>query len=111
MGGQKPPYVPGAGKGGGKSAKDMRAEQQAHVDASPIITRCAFCNWTYEGTALEGRELAKGHRRVHHPDVTVTRRRRGSLIRHVASDDEHRAGALANARKVAESLARLEDAS
>jgi hypothetical protein len=111
IGGKKPPYVRGGGQGGGKSAKEMRAEYQAHIDASPIITRCAFCNWTYQGTALEGRELAKGHRRVHHPDLTITRRRRGSLIRYVDSDGLDRREGLANARKVAKSLARLEEAS
>jgi hypothetical protein len=111
MGGKKPPYVRGGGQGGGKSAKEMRAEHQAHIDASPIITRCAFCKWTYQGTALEGRELAKGHRRVHHPDAQQTRRRRGSLTRHMISDDGYRAEGQANARKVAASLARLEEAS
>jgi hypothetical protein len=106
MPGSHKPYAPV-----GLSAKEMRAVEDAHRDASHIVTRCAFCHWTYEGTALEGRELAKGHRRVHHPDVKQTRRRRGSLIRHVASDDDHRTEALERAAKVAASLARLEDAS
>jgi hypothetical protein len=100
-----------SGVGGGKSKKEMIAEQQAAIDNTPITTRCAFCDWTYEGTALEGRELAKGHRRVHHPDIVVTRRRRGSLTRHRVSDDSFRDEGRANARKVAESLARLEEAS
>jgi hypothetical protein len=111
MGGKKPPYVRGGGQGGGKSAKEMRAEHQAHIDASPIITRCAFCKWEYHGTALEGRELAKGHRRVEHPDVKPTRRRRGSLTRYSLGDESFRAEGQANARKVAASLARLEEAS
>jgi hypothetical protein len=106
MGGKNRPYVPV-----GKSAAEMKAEQQAANDAQPIITRCAFCKWEYAGTALEGRELAKGHRRVHHPDIQVTRRRRGSLTRHMISDDSFRAEGQANARKVAASLARLEEAS
>jgi hypothetical protein len=111
MGGKKPPYVRGGGQGGGKSAKEMRAEHQAHIDASPIITRCAFCKWRYNGTAAEGREHAKNHRQVAHPDLKVTRRRRGSLTRHTLSDDSYRAEGQANARKVAASLARLEEAS
>jgi hypothetical protein len=87
----------------------MRAEQQASLDAAPITTRCAFCDWTYQGTALEGRELAKGHRRVHHPDAKAKTRRRVGLMRHVSTDDEHRAEGLARAAKVAASLARLEE--
>jgi hypothetical protein len=87
----------------------MLAEQQAVIDNTPITTRCAFCQWTYEGTALEGRELAKGHRRVHHPDAKQKTRRRVGLMRHVSTDDEHRAEGLARAAKVAVSLARLEE--
>jgi hypothetical protein len=99
-----------SGVGGGKSQKDMKAEHQAAIDNTPITTRCAFCTWTYEGTALEGRELAKSHRRAHHPDAKQKTRRRVGLMRHVSTDDEHRAEGLARAAKVAESLARLEAA-
>jgi hypothetical protein len=111
IGGKKPPYVRGTGQGGGKSAKEMRAEHQAHIDASPIITRCAFCKWTYQGTALEGRELAKGHRRVAHPEVKPARRRRGSLGRWTSKQEEFREEGLARAKVVAASLAKLEEAS
>jgi hypothetical protein len=71
---------------------------------------CAFCPWTYEGTALEGRELAKGHRRVKHPEIKPVRRKRGSLIRHVASDDGHREEGKRNAAEVAAMVRRHEDA-
>lgn len=101
----------GTGKGGGKSTADMRAEHQIILDATETVTRCAFCKWTYTGTAGEGRELAKGHRRVHHPDAIQPRRRRGSLTRHVVRDNGWREEGLANAAKVAASLARLEEAS
>jgi hypothetical protein len=87
----------------------MKAEHQTAIDNTPITTRCAFCEWTYEGTALEGRELAKGHRRVHHPEAKAKTRRRVGLMRHVSTDDEHRAEGLARAAKVAASLARLEE--
>jgi hypothetical protein len=98
-----------SGVGGGKSQADMKAEHQAAIDNTPITTRCAFCNWTYEGTALEGRELAKGHRRVHHPDAKQKTRRRVGLMRHVSTDDHWREEGRANARKVAAALQRLED--
>jgi hypothetical protein len=109
MGGSKAPYVAGSGRGGGKSAAEMKAESRMFMDSMPTTTRCAFCNWTYSGTAYEGRELAKGHRRAKHPEVKSTRRRQGLLTRHSQSDDLSRSEGLANARKVAESLARLED--
>jgi hypothetical protein len=88
----------------------MKSEQQAAIDNAPTITRCV-CGWTYEGTALEGRELAKGHRRVKHPEVKSTRRRKGLLTRHSQSDDVSRSEGLAAAAKVAASLAKLEEAS
>jgi hypothetical protein len=87
----------------------MKAEHQTAIDNTPITTLCAFCPWTYEGTALEGRELAKGHRRVHHPEAKQKTRRRVGLMRHVSTDDEHRAEGLAKAAVVAASLARLEE--
>jgi hypothetical protein len=99
-----------SGVGGGKSQKEMRAEQQSAEDQQPITTLCAFCPWTFYGTALEGRELARKHRVKEHPHAKQSRRRRGSLMRHVTTDDEHRAEGLARAAKVAESLARLEAA-
>jgi hypothetical protein len=53
--------------------------------------------------------LAKEHRRAHHPEIKPVRRRRGSLTRYAISDDQYRAEGLENARKVAASLARLEE--
>jgi hypothetical protein len=100
-----------SGVGGGKSQKEMRAEHQAAIDNTPITTLCALCNWVHEGTALEGRELAKTHRRALHPEAKAKTRRRVGLMRHVSTDDEHRAEWLERAKKVAASLARLEDAS
>jgi hypothetical protein len=89
-----------SGVGGGKSQKDMKAEHQAAIDNTPITTRCAFCTWTHEGTALEGRELAKGHRRVHHPEAKAKTRRRVGLMRHVSTDDEHRLEMARSAQQV-----------
>jgi hypothetical protein len=103
--------VDGYGRGGGKSAATMKEEQQTWVDNMAITTSCAFCNWTYEGTAYEGRQLAKGHRRIHHPDAVPARRRRPSLLRHVTTDDHWREEGRANARKVAAALQRLEGSS
>jgi hypothetical protein len=101
----------GSGLGGGKPSAELRADADRSRDQAPCTTRCAFCGWAYTGTVHEGRELARGHRRVHHPDAIQTRRRRVSLNRHVNRDDSWREEGLARAKVVAASLARLEEAS
>lgn len=93
--------VVGSGRGGGKSGAEMQTEHQAHMDAAKTTTRCAFCKWTYTGRADEGRELAKGHRRVHHPDIKPVRRKRGSLNRFQGKQPEFRDEGLARAAEVA----------
>jgi hypothetical protein len=103
--------VKGRGLGGGKAASEMQAEHQTNLDNMPTTTRCALCNWVYEGTAYEGRELAKGHRRVHHPEIKPVRRKRQSLQRWTNKQEDFREEGLAKAKVVAASLARLEDAS
>jgi hypothetical protein len=99
----------GHGKGGGRSAAEMRAEHQATMDAMPCVTRC-MCGWSYEGTAREGRELAKGHRRVHHPDIKPSRRRRNNITRFIAQDDGFRSEAMQKAAEVAAMVTREEAA-
>jgi hypothetical protein len=99
----------GHGKGGGKSAADMAAEHRANMDAAHTITRC-MCGWSYEGTAREGRELAKGHRRVHHPDIKPSRRRRNNITRFIAQDDGFRSEAMQKAAEVAAMVTREEAA-
>jgi hypothetical protein len=99
----------GSGKGGGRSAAEMRAEHQAMMDAQPCVTRC-MCGWSYEGTVAEGRELAKGHRRVHHPDIVPRKRRRNNITRFIAQDDGFRSEAMQKAAEVAAMVTREEAA-
>jgi hypothetical protein len=99
----------GSGQGGGRSAKEMNERFQASMDDQPCITRC-LCGWTYEGTAREGRELAKGHRRVHHPDIKPSRRRRNNITRFIAQDDGFRSEAMRKAAEVAAMVTREEAA-
>lgn len=108
MGGVKVHH--GSGKGGGKSAADMWAEQRAITDQAPTTTSCAFCDWRYEGTAHEGRELAKGHRRVVHPEIKPARRRRGSLSKFQGRQPDFQKEGLAAAAEVAAMIARRENA-
>lgn len=99
-----------SGQGGGRSAADIHAAHTAWADQQEAVTRCALCDWSYFGTVAEGRALAVGHRRVHHPDRQPTRRRRGSLQRWNKSDDGFRDEGLAGAAEVAAMLARREGA-
>lgn len=114
------PSVPGAAAQGegrvttrdtGHTRKELRQKLQESADKQPLTTLCALCGWTYTGTAYEGRELAKGHRRVHHPEVKATRRKRGSLTRFQGRQPEFQIEGRAAAAKVAASLSRLEEAS
>lgn len=101
--------VTGSGLGGGRSAKEMQERFQASMDEQPCITRC-MCGWSYEGTAAEGRELAKGHRRVHHPDIKPAKRRRNNIHRFMVTDDGFRGEAMRRAAEVAEMVTREEAA-
>lgn len=98
----------GHGKGGGKSGQEMRDELQALHDQTLTRTSCAFCSWAYEGTAVEGRELAKGHRRVAHPEIKPVRRKRGSLAKFVGRQPDWQKEGLERAAGVAEMIARRE---
>ncbi len=92
----------------GRTATEMRERATAWHDQQEIVTSCLHCEWRYVGTAFEGRELSKGHRRVHHPDVKQTRRRRGSLQRFNLGDQTYRDEGNQNAAEVANMLTRAE---
>ena len=49
-------------------------EYEARMAALPIIQRCLFCTWVYEGTALQGRTAALAHRLSAHPEIKPKRR-------------------------------------
>lgn len=59
----------------GKPAAEMHADASHWRDQQPMTTSCAFCPWSFEGTALEGRLAARGHREQHHPEATIRRPR------------------------------------
>jgi hypothetical protein len=44
------------------------------MDALPLRTLCAFCEWSYEGSAADGRQEAVQHRLRAHPEANVKRR-------------------------------------
>ena len=53
----------------------------AQMDALPIVERCLFCGWMWQGTAAEGRTEALAHRLQAHPEVKVKRRRPGRHLK------------------------------
>jgi hypothetical protein len=58
----------------------MRAAHQEWADGQVTTSSCAFCSWTFEGTALEGRERAKAHRERKHPEACIRKPRRQRRI-------------------------------
>ncbi len=69
----------------GSKESEMMQRHRQRMDALPQTTRCAFCDWTYQGTVAEGKEASLEHRRELHPDNVVFKRRR----RTVAGDPGH----------------------
>ncbi len=53
-----------------------RQREQEGRDHAQSVTRCAFCDWQYAGTCIEGREAATEHRQTVHPDLRPKRRPR-----------------------------------
>jgi hypothetical protein len=51
------------------------------MDALPIMQRCLFCTWAWEGTALEGRTRAIAHRLKDHPEIKPALRRNGRNLK------------------------------
>jgi hypothetical protein len=75
----------------GKPAKVMAAEAAAVRDAQPILTSCAYCDWTHDGIAAEGRLAALEHRKLKHPEAVGRKVVRRSPIKYrarVKPDDD-----------------------
>jgi hypothetical protein len=60
---------------GSVTAAELREQETAAFDSLPVVTRCMFCPWQWEGSALEGRTIALDHRLTAHPDVRPRQRR------------------------------------
>lgn len=52
-----------------------RQEERERALLQPVLTRCSFCEWKYQGPLMEGRQEAAQHRREAHPEVRPKRRR------------------------------------
>jgi hypothetical protein len=81
---------------GSWSRGEERRREQAELDARPMTTRCAFCDWSYHGSVGEGRIRHATHRVYAHPELAKvkTRRKRGPSPR-LGSDAERHAASEA----------------
>lgn len=71
----------------GHSEDEYRRREAERIAAEPLLLRCSFCEWSYQGTVGSGPEKATQHRLEAHPEVVVERRRRTrSLKRFRASE-------------------------
>jgi hypothetical protein len=61
---------------GSYTLNELNRRNQEWADQMPTTTACAFCGWTFHGTAAEGRVTAAEHRTLKHPDVRPAKRRR-----------------------------------
>jgi bacterioferritin-associated ferredoxin len=56
------------------AAYDQRLREMK--DALPVLTRCANCSWTLEGTLADTRDAHRAHRLTRHPELVVRPRKR-----------------------------------
>lgn len=102
----------------GKPSAEMRAEAQAIQDAQPIVTSCLFCGWRYVGLVGAGRDAARTHRELKHPEAAIRKPRKSRRIakrayRSPAEEEQARVDAaelnrVRAERELAEMLAKVE---
>lgn len=99
-----------------KKVGETNDEHRAWLDAQPVRTGCGLCEWAFEGTAAEGRAVAREHRETSHPrhkDASRTATGTGALTPE-RDAQEPPAGATAEAAPISplpgEELAGLERA-
>lgn len=89
---------------GVRTAESMKASHQSWADEQSTTTSCAFCDWTHEGTALEGRELAIVHRKEKHPEACIRkprmRRRISKRALRTAGEEEQISVDAAEAKRI-----------
>lgn len=60
---------------GNRTAESMRESHQTWADEQLMTSSCAFCDWMFEGTAVECRDEARVHREEKHPEACVRKAR------------------------------------
>jgi hypothetical protein len=112
------PPRPGFTKQGIVSSETLKDAEQSWADQQVTTSSCAFCDWTHEGTAGEGRDAARAHREQEHPEACVKkpRLRRRIVKKALRSADEEaqisvdtrEARRLRSEREVNDMLAKIE---
>jgi hypothetical protein len=92
----------------GRPAQELNERFDAIRDATPVRTSCLLCDWTYAGTAIQGREQAAKHRLDAHPSLRPPRRRRNNIRRFNPASDEWKAEGIQRAAEVAKMITRRE---
>jgi hypothetical protein len=69
------PSRSGLTSAGNRTAESMRERHQDWADAQTTTSSCFFCDWTFTGTAAEGRDEARAHRQDEHPEACIRKPR------------------------------------
>lgn len=68
--------------GGGYNLSEYLQAEQARQATQPLISSCAICGWSWEGTVGEGLKKARAHREKKHPETLKSRRGRSVRTLH-----------------------------
>ncbi len=76
---------------GSLTRSEVERRQREQLDATPLVARCAFCEWTWQGSLADCRQQAVEHRQTAHPGLKPPKRRsRSQKLAHRAGTDEER---------------------
>lgn len=68
--------------GGGYNLSEYLQIELERQSTQPLLTSCALCKWSWEGTVGEGLKKAREHREKKHPETLKERRRRSARSLH-----------------------------
>lgn len=68
--------------GGGYNLSEYLQMEEERQATQPLITSCAFCNWSWEGTVGEGLKRGRAHREKKHPETMKRKRNRNIRTLH-----------------------------
>lgn len=68
-----------------KTVTQIDADLRDWSQLQPTRTACAFCDWSFEGTAIDGRAAFLEHRESAHPEMKVSRKRKRPQVKGVVA--------------------------
>ena len=60
---------------------DIRERERAELESKHVVTRCAFCKWSFRGLFKDGRAAHAAHRERKHPEIQPPLRRKNRNLR------------------------------